>query len=111
MCGSHGARPRPVLVMFTACNLKGCSHACVLVAEVLQTRRMVKASDVYSFGIIMWELWHARLYYEEYRHAQRRMCAPIPHCLSVLYAPASHEKVYAEQVEHASCEAAMEATS
>ena len=30
--------------------------------EVLEGRQLTKKAEVYSFGVIMWEAWHSRLF-------------------------------------------------
>lgn len=49
-----------------------------LAPEVLSSHVMTKKADVYSFGIIMWEVWHSRLFAEFYNaeKKKRRECAP-----------------------------------
>jgi len=37
-----------------------------LAPETLRTHVMTKKADVYSFGLIMWELWHSKLHAELY---------------------------------------------
>lgn len=51
-----------------------------LAPEVLNTHIMTKRADVYSFGIIMWEVWHSRLFAEFYNmeKKKRKPCAPRP---------------------------------
>lgn len=61
-----------------------------LAPEVLNTHIMTKKADVYSFGIIMWEVWHSRLFAEFYNNEKRKrkqcaappvgICAPPYHC-------------------------------
>ena len=50
-----------------------------LAPEVLSTHIMTKKADVFSFGIIMWEVWHSRLFAEFYNieKKKRRQCAPL----------------------------------
>lgn len=43
-----------------------------LAPEVLNTHIMTKKADVYSFGIIMWEVWHSRLFAEFYNNEKRK---------------------------------------
>jgi serine/threonine protein kinase len=49
-----------------------------LAPEVLNTHIMTKKADVYSFGIIMWEVWHSRLFAEFYNNEKRKrkQCEP-----------------------------------
>jgi serine/threonine protein kinase len=53
-----------------------------LAPEVLNTHIMTKKADVYSFGIIMWEVWHSRLFAEFYNNEKRKRkaYAAIPQC-------------------------------
>ena len=48
-----------------------------LAPEVLSTHIMTKKADVFSFGIIMWEVWHSRLFAEFYNieKKKRKACA------------------------------------
>lgn len=43
-----------------------------LSAEVLRTHIMTKKADVYSFGIIMWEVWHSKLFAEFYNVEKKK---------------------------------------
>eukprot|EP00892_Ulva_mutabilis_P004834 jgi/Ulvmu1/2722/UM014_0179.1 len=43
-----------------------------LAPEVLNTHIMTKKADVYSFGLIMWEVWHSRLFAEFYNTEKRK---------------------------------------
>ena len=51
-----------------------------LAPEVLSTHIMTKRADVYSFGIIMWEVWHSRLFAEFYNieKKKRKPCGARP---------------------------------
>ena len=43
-----------------------------LAPETLRTHVMTKKADVYSFGLIMWELWHSKLYAEMYNYEKKK---------------------------------------
>lgn len=50
--------------------------------EVLDTRIVTKKAEVFSFGIIMWEVWHNSIFAELYdkEEIKRKRCAPhLPH--------------------------------
>lgn len=60
-----------------------------LAPEVLNTHIMTKKADVYSFGIIMWEVWHSRLFAEFYNNEKRKrkQCVspgPRLHCMEAI---------------------------
>lgn len=50
-----------------------------LAPEVLNTHIMTKKADVYSFGIIMWEVWHSRLFAEFYNNEKRKRKQCVAH--------------------------------
>jgi serine/threonine protein kinase len=54
-----------------------------LAPEVLNTHIMTKKADVFSFGIIMWEVWHSRLFAEFYNieKKKRKACVPTTYSL------------------------------
>jgi serine/threonine protein kinase len=62
-----------------------------LAPEVLNTHIMTKKADVFSFGIIMWEVWHSRLFAEFYniekkkRKAYTPVLSPLQLLLSLLF--------------------------
>jgi len=45
--------------------------------EARQLRSVTKASDVYAFGIILWELWHSDYWAPHFRAMQRRLEAQV----------------------------------
>jgi Protein tyrosine and serine/threonine kinase len=50
--------------------------------EVLEYQGMTKKAEVYSFGILMWEVWHARLFTEFYREEELKYNGCVPSCLA-----------------------------
>jgi serine/threonine protein kinase len=48
-----------------------------LAPEVLNTHIMTKKADVFSFGIIMWEVWHSRLFAEFYNIEKKKRKACV----------------------------------
>ena len=41
--------------------------------EILANGKASKAADVYSFGVMMWEIFHGRTAWEEVRGGRRRL--------------------------------------